>query len=242
MGALAASADARFALGFGVALLLATSLAMPALDGAPYASGSTSYTPDKAERYYGRRAPLVAFRVIRLAALTAAFNAKLFLDWRLGNLEKNEKYRAAEALVLCTQLGPTFIKLGQALSIRTDLIPEAYALELRALQDAVPPFDSEQAREIMRAELNVADLSTVFKKISDKPIASASIGQVYKGTLKDGREVAVKVQRPNILSEIALDLYILRFLTPLQVSKYLSKRPPPETVSRTPSGTHCTYC
>jgi len=217
MGALSTSSDARFALGFGVALLLVMTLAKPALEGAPYASGATAYTPDKAERYYGKRAPLVAFRVVRLAALTAAFNAKLFLDWRFSNLEKNEKYRAAEALVLCTQLGPTFIKLGQALSIRTDLIPEAYALELRALQDAVPPFDSEQAREIMRAELNVADLSMIFQKISDKPIASASIGQVYKGTLKDGREVAVKVQRPNILSEIALDLYILRFLTPLQV-------------------------
>jgi len=159
----------------------------------------------------------VAARLVRLATLTAAFNIKLLLDWRLGNTEKNEKERAKEALVLCTQLGPTFIKLGQALSIRTDLIPEAYALELRALQDAVPPFDSERAREIMRHELNVQDLSAVFAKISDKPLASASIGQVYKATLKDGREVAVKVQRPNILSEIALDLFVLRLLAPWQV-------------------------
>ena len=120
-------------------------------------------------------------------------------------------------LALVTQLGPTFIKLGQALSIRTDLIPEAYALELRKLQDAVPPFDSDAARDIMRRELGTSDLTKVFRELSEKPIASASIGQVYRGTLLDGREVAVKVQRPNILGEIALDLFILRLLTPVQV-------------------------
>lgn len=214
---LAASPEAAFGVGFASALVLLFIVAKPALEGAPYVSGATAYTPDKAERFYGKRAPLVAARLLRLSSLTFAFNVKLLLDWRLGWLEKNEKERAKEALVLCTQLGPTFIKLGQALSIRTDLIPEAYALELRSLQDAVPPFSSEQAREIMRSELNVRDLSSVFAKISDEPLASASIGQVYKATLKDGREVAVKVQRPNILSEIALDLYVLRLLAPLQV-------------------------
>ena len=122
-----------------------------------------------------------------------------------------------QLLSLVTQLGPTFIKLGQALSIRTDLIPEAYALELRRLQDAVPPFDSEAARNIMRRELGVRELKEVFRSLSEEPIASASIGQVYRGTLLDGREVAVKVQRPGILGEIALDLFILRLLTPAQV-------------------------
>jgi predicted unusual protein kinase regulating ubiquinone biosynthesis (AarF/ABC1/UbiB family) len=131
-----------------------------------------------------------------------------------------------QVLYLLTQLGPTFIKLGQSLSIRTDLIPEAYALELRKLQDAVPPFDSDEARDILRKELGVQDLSEVFSKLTDKPIAAASIGQVYRGTLKDGREVAVKVQRPGILSAISLDLYILRLLTPLQVkiSSLIAKR------------------
>ena len=143
-----------------------------------------------------------------------------------GNLEKYEKERAKEALALSTQLGPTFIKLGQALSIRTDLIPEAYALELRQLQDAVPPFESAAAKEIIRKSFRVSDLKQVFSKISNIPIASASIGQVYKATMKDGREVAVKVQRPFILGEIALDLYILRLLAPLQVivSNLVNKR------------------
>lgn len=104
-----------------------------------------------------------------------------------------------------------------ALSIRTDLIPESYALELRQLQDAVPPFDNDEAKEIIRKELGVSSLNEVFKTISPQAIASASIGQVYKATLLNGKEVAIKVQRPNILSEIALDLYLLRLLTPLQV-------------------------
>merc|ERR1719230_2413519 len=138
----------------------------------------------------------------------------------------NEKSRASEALALATQLGPTFIKLAQALSIRTDLIPEAYALELRQLQDAVPPFDDATAKEILQKELGIDDLGKVFKSLSATSIASASIGQVYKGTLIDGREVAVKVQRPKILGEIALDLYLLRLLTPLQVkiSNWVNKR------------------
>lgn len=86
-------------------------------------------------------------------------------------------------------------ELGQALSIRTDLVPEAYALSLRQLQDAVPPFSSEQAYDILRKEFRVDDLSRVFLSLSDKPVASASIGQVYRGVLAaNGKEVAVKVQ------------------------------------------------
>lgn len=106
--------------------------------------------------------------------------------------------------------------VGQALSIRTDLITEAYALELRKLQDAVPPFDSDLARKIICEELQIKTLDEKFKDISAVPIASASIGQVYKATLQDGRTVAVKVQRPKILNDIALDLYLLKLISPLQ--------------------------
>jgi len=109
--------------------------------------------------------------------------------------------------------------LGQALSIREDIVPAPYAIELRQLQDAVTPFDSEEAYEILRNELGVRDLSKIFTSLSEKPIASASIGQVYRGTLaSDGRDVAVKIQRPGILSEIALDLHILRILSPIQTT------------------------
>ena len=137
---------------------------------------------------------------------------------RYKALKAAEPRRAKEALALCERLGPTFIKLGQALSIRTDLIPEAYALELRQLQDAVPPFSSEKAYAVLERELGVSKLSEVFSSLSAVPVASASIGQVYKGVLAEGNgtEVAVKVQRPGILAEISLDLHVLRLVTPLQ--------------------------
>jgi predicted unusual protein kinase regulating ubiquinone biosynthesis (AarF/ABC1/UbiB family) len=142
---------------------------------------------------------------------------KLLGDDEYTALRKNEPQRAKESLILCQQLGPTFIKLGQALSIRTDLLPELYALELRALQDAVPPFDSVEAREVLKRELGVNDLKTLFENLSEEPVASASIGQVYRGKLRNSqKDVAVKVQRPGILGEIALDLYVLRLLTPIQ--------------------------
>lgn len=138
--------------------------------GSPYDAGETSYDVNQADLFYGSRPLFVFRRLVRLAKLTTTFNLKLLLDWRFGNLEKNQPERAKEALTLATQLGPTFIKLGQALSIRTDLIPEAYALELRQLQDAVPPFDSAMAKEIVRKELGVNNLNERFQKISDVPV------------------------------------------------------------------------
>ena len=196
---------------------------------APFQPGTNTYSPKASEEFYKKRPLMVFKRIIKLSLLTGAFNAGLLFDWLiLGKLLKDDEYkalrnaeprRAKEALKLCEELGPTFIKLGQALSIRTDLIPTPYALELRKLQDAVPPFDSDIAFDILRKEYGVSDLSTIFSTLSSKPVASASIGQVYRGTLaSNGKEVAVKVQRPGILAEIALDLYVLRLLTPIQTT------------------------
>ena len=109
------------------------------------------------------------------------------------------------------------MKCGQAISIRVDLLPEAYLKELRQLQDNVPPFDTGAARAILDEELRAqGGVAGVFEYLSAEPIASASLGQVYKGRLKGtGQEVAVKVQRPDVLPEISLDLYILRFFAPI---------------------------
>lgn len=194
--------------------------------GSPYDAGETEYNYKIAEDFYGSRPLFVFRRLLRLSNITGAFNIKLAFDYFTKKVEENQKERAKEALELVTQLGPTFIKLGQALSIRTDLIPEPYALELRKLQDAVPPFNSNVAREIMKQEFGVKNLNSIFESITDEPIASASIGQVYKAKLFDGRECAVKVQRPKIINEIALDLYCLRLLTPFQVwlSNTINKR------------------
>lgn len=194
---------------------------------APYAPGTTTYDPEVAAEFYSNRPLLVLKRVLRLGLLTSALGTGILFDWLvLGKLFKDEEYtalkqaepqRAKEALLLCQQLGPTFIKLGQALSIRTDLIPESYALELRQLQDNVPPFDNEEAYDVIRNQLGVQDLSEIFSELSTETVASASIGQCYRGKLvSTGKEVAVKVQRPGILAEIALDLHVLRILTPIQ--------------------------
>lgn len=160
--------------------------------------------------------PAMAGRLAELTGLTLGFNARLLVDWKLDKLQASEAQRAREARDLAVKMGTTFIKIGQALSIRTDLIPPAYALELKQLQDNVPAFDSEEARAILRRELRVHDLGEIFEELSAEPVASASIGQVYKGKLKDGgRAVAVKVQRPGVSEAIALDMQILRVLTPV---------------------------
>lgn len=193
----------------------------------PFPPGADTYSPERAEAFYNRRRGLVYKRIIQLAFLTSGFTTGILFDWLiLGKLLKDEDYtalkrneprRARVALRLAESLGPTFIKLGQALSIRTDLIPEAYSLELRALQDQVSPFDNQQAKEILQQEFGVSDLSLIFRELTEDPVASASVGQVYKGMLAvNDKEVAVKVQRPGILAEIALDLYILRLFTPIQ--------------------------
>ena len=132
-----------------------------------------------------------------------------------------ERKRSKELVDLITELGPTFVKVGQALSTRTDLFPTDkayYAIGLSELQDAVQPsFDSKEARQIIQNDLGIQNIDEIFEYLSDEPVASASIGQVYKGKLrKNGMEVAVKVQRPNVLKSVSLDLYVLRsILAPL---------------------------
>lgn len=118
-----------------------------------------------------------------------------------------------ELAQLLTELGPTFIKIGQSLSIRTDLLSPAYVRGLASLQDKVPPFNSQTAKQILEDEWG-QPVDSVLSKISDEPVAAASLGQVYKATMKDGREVAIKVQRPDIMNQIALDMHLLREFAP----------------------------
>lgn len=105
-------------------------------------------------------------------------------------------------------LGPVFIKFGQILSTRRDLLAHHYAEELSLLQDAVPPFDSQTARTIVEAELG-ATIDTVFSSFSTDAMASASVAQVHSATLHDGSEVCVKVLRPDIADVIEHDVTLL---------------------------------
>src|SRR3954468_14728210 len=106
------------------------------------------------------------------------------------------------------RLGPTFIKLGQLLSTRTDLLPPAYVDALSRLQDELEPFPVEIARETIEEELGVR-LSRVFDEFDDTPMAAASLGQVHRATLRGGRLVVVKVQRPGIRRLVLDDLDVL---------------------------------
>jgi len=109
------------------------------------------------------------------------------------------------------KLGPTFIKLGQLLSSRADLLPTPYLEALSRLQDRVEPFSFEEVEKIVEAELGTR-ISRAFSSFEPEPLASASLGQVHRARMRDGRPVAVKVQRPGIREGIAEDLEALRDL------------------------------
>ena len=117
--------------------------------------------------------------------------------------------RAVRLRLALEALGPIFVKFGQVLSTRRDLMPPDIADELARLQDRVPPFPSVQAREIIERSLG-RPIDAVFAQLDADPVASASIAQVYFGVLHDGRQVAVKVLRPGMLEVIDADLGLLR--------------------------------
>ena len=116
------------------------------------------------------------------------------------------------------RLGPTFIKLGQLLSTRPDLLPEPYLLALSRLQDNVQPFAFAEVEATVRAELGVR-LAKAFSEFDRTPLAAASLGQVHRAVLRDGRTVAVKVQRPGIRGQVADDLEVLEAVAEL-VERY----------------------
>lgn len=122
--------------------------------------------------------------------------------------------REVRIRMMLEELGPTFVKLGQILSTRPDLIPINLITELSKLQDEVPPFPAAEAKEIIQNELNIP-LAQVFGRFDEFPFAAASIGQVHRAQLKSGEEVIVKVQRPNITRTIEVDLEILLHLATL---------------------------
>ncbi|MBW2646752.1 MAG: AarF/ABC1/UbiB kinase family protein [Deltaproteobacteria bacterium] len=129
--------------------------------------------------------------------------------------EQVEKLTRAERIrMVLEELGPTFVKLGQILSTRPDLIPVEFIQELSKLQDRVPPFPNAEARQIIESELG-RPLEDIFQRFEETPLAAASIGQVHRAQLNDGEEVVVKVQRPGIRKIIEVDLEIMLHLASL---------------------------
>ncbi|MCK5543251.1 MAG: AarF/ABC1/UbiB kinase family protein [Desulfobacterales bacterium] len=125
---------------------------------------------------------------------------------RIEKLSGNERIRK-----IFEELGPTFIKLGQIISSRPDLVPVDLVNELSKLQDKVPPFKFDQVEAIIVSEFG-EPFGNIFETIDRKPLASASIGQVHKAKLKNGQSVAVKIQRPGIKKIIEVDLQIMHHL------------------------------
>lgn len=128
---------------------------------------------------------------------------------RIGRLAKPQGLRMA-----FEELGPTYIKLGQILSTRPDLIPLEFIQELSKLQDNVPSFSFEQVRKVIDSEFKRPP-EDLFDQLDEEPLASASIGQVHRAVLKDGEAVAVKFQRPGIRKIIEVDLEIMLHLATL---------------------------
>ena len=122
--------------------------------------------------------------------------------------------RAKRLRLVCEDLGPTFVKLGQILSTRHDILPEAYTTELAQLRDHVKGFPFEEVEAILLEEYG-RPASEVFASIEPEPLASASISQVHRATLHDGRVIALKVRRPGIDKTIQADLDILKNLAQL---------------------------
>lgn len=142
----------------------------------------------------------------------------------LGHRRRKEKYSPEEHLRLAfEELGVTFIKLGQILSVRPDLLPESYLRELSKLQDRVPPVYSESIKKVIEDEFG-RSCKDLFDYFEDVPLASASIGQVHRARLKSGERVVLKVQKPFVEKQVEEDLLILEELVESVMKTELGQR------------------
>ncbi|MCW9679600.1 AarF/ABC1/UbiB kinase family protein [Dolichospermum planctonicum UHCC 0167] len=169
------------------------------------------YNPEAIARYFRYRPWLAWGRLLVIIWSFVGFIFSLKWDEWQEQVTENQGQRAIELRNLLTRLGPTFIKVGQALSTRPDLIRKDFLAELVKLQDQLPPFDNGLAYQIIETELD-RSIGEIFRDLSPRPVAAASLGQVYHGHLVSGEEVAVKVQRPNLRPLLTKDLYLMRWV------------------------------
>lgn len=168
------------------------------------------YDAEAIAKLYRFRPWLLVWRTLKILFYFTSFFLGWQMDISMGKSEGTQQERAAQIRRILTDLGPTYIKVGQALSTRPDLIRQDFLEELIKLQDQLPPFPTDQAMAIVREELG-REIPSMFREISPQPIAAASLGQVYRARLHNGEEVAIKVQRPNLYPLITLDLCLMRW-------------------------------
>jgi len=175
------------------------------------ASGLMEYDPAAITRIYAGHPNRLLKRLWQTLVPIGLLLLGIGFDWLFQLLKSPERarQRAGECAELLVDLGPAFIKAGQALSTRPDIVPPVLLEELAQLQDQLPGFSSELAMACIEEDLG-APVDTIFATLEREPISAASLGQVHRGVLKGGQRVAVKVQRPGLREQITLDLYIVR--------------------------------
>jgi len=170
-----------------------------------------SYDPLKASSTLLQQPLTWLGRNIQIFVPITIFAFNILLDLLLHREELNRTKRAEQILNIISSQSPALIKAGQALSSRSDLLPKAYLDALQRLQDRCPPYPTIQAKALFESEMGQS-FDEVFDLASPEPVAAASIGQVYKGYLKqNGAKVAIKIQRPGCEESIAVDLFVLRW-------------------------------
>ncbi len=171
-----------------------------------------------------QRTPSPLARQVDISASAAKLTFFLWWDHYIAKTSPRHRDQRAQWLMTrLLELGPTFIKIGQALSTRADLLPVEYVQALGRLQDQVPGFESERAIAIIESELG-SPIHTLYKEFDRTPIAAASLGQVHRARLHTGEEVVVKVQRPGLDGLFEMDFHALgrlvKWLTRLPFVKY----------------------
>lgn len=171
------------------------------------------YDKDLIQQYWSKERGALNRRWGVFVGKAVPFLSKMVtLFIRDGKIRDEEIPRLSkQARLDLEELGPTFIKAGQMMSVRPDVLPQSTLDELTKLQDSVVPFDTTVAVQQIERELG-GPLGQFFTSISEEPVAAASLAQVYLATLNDGNDtrVAVKVQRPDVLGTVSKDLYVLR--------------------------------
>ena len=165
---------------------------------------------------------MIIFRIIFIIFIVLKFRLDEFFKLRknsplsillypLSLIKPKKNNRAIRLRLALESLGPIFIKFGQMLSTRKDLLPNDIAIELSKLQDKVPPFEFEKVKQTIENAYS-KKISSVFKEFNEKPVASASVAQVHFAILHNGEKVAVKILRPNIESEVKKDIKLLHLI------------------------------